>query len=245
MPIANRERGTSDVWIVDLDSGRRRRLTVDQFDHPAAIWHPDGRRVVVSTNRPAAETFSMDELTVDGALLRSLPFRSNVYLWPRSLSPDGGRLVFDAPEGTFKESSDLWTIAMTGEPTSTMVAGGEGTQTGAQFSPDGRFIAFESEESSQNEVYVIAYPGGGKWQVSQNGGSEPRWRADGRELYYVDRENVIVAVAVLPTAPAFTVGSTTRLFQFHGAGGEWRYDVNADGTRFLVTGHCKKTWPRR
>jgi Tol biopolymer transport system component len=235
MPIANRERGTSDVWIVDLDSGRRHRLTVDQYDHPATIWHPDGKRVVVSTNRPAGERFSMDVLASDGAGLRSLPFRGNVYLWPRSISPDGRVLIFDAPEEAQRESADLRAISLEGDTTSAMVAGGEGNQSLAQFSPDGRLFAYDSEESGQSEVYVAVYPGGGKWQVSQDGGSEPRWRDDGRELYYVDRDNFIVAVDVRTGASAFEAGSATKLFQFHGAGGQWRYDVNSDGTRFLVT----------
>jgi dipeptidyl aminopeptidase/acylaminoacyl peptidase len=144
-------------------------------------------------------------------------------------------LLFDAPEGALRERSDLWTLALEGAGAAALVAGGEGNQSRAQFSPDGRFFAFDSEESGRREVYVAVYPAGGKWQVSQDGGSEPRWRADGRELYYVDSDNFIVAVEVRPGASAFEAGSTTKLFQFHGAGGQWRYDVNGDGTRFLVT----------
>jgi Tol biopolymer transport system component len=235
MPIANRERGTSDVWIVDLQSGRRRRLTVDQYDHPAAIWHPDGKRIFVSSNRGAEQVSSMDLLATDGALLRSLRFRGQVYMWPKSVSPDGQVLIYQSPEAVMRESADLRALSLAGDTTSTMVAGGEGDQGNAQFSPSGAFVAYESEESGQSEVYVASYPGRGKWQVSQDGGTEPRWGDDGRVLYYVDPENFIVAVEVHPGTAAFESGTTTKLFQFHGAGGLWRYDVNADGTRFLVT----------
>ncbi len=234
MPIANRERGTSDVWLVDLNSGRRHRLTVDAYDHPAATWHPDGKRVAVSTNRGGEKIFSVDLLAVDGALLRSL-HRGAEYLWPRSISPDGRVLLFDAPETGLRERFDTWMVSMAGDSGSAMIAGGEGTQQRAQFSPDGRLFAYDSDESEQEEVYVAAYPGGGKWQVSQDGGTEPRWRQDGDELYYVDRDNFIVAVETRAGGAAFEAGSATKLFQFHGAGGLWRYDVNADGTRFLVT----------
>jgi eukaryotic-like serine/threonine-protein kinase len=235
MPIANRERGTSDVWLVDLNSGRRHRLTVDAYDHPAAIWHPDGKRVVVSTNRGAEKLNTLDLLAVNGATLGSLPNRWVEYLWPRSVSPDGRVLLFDAPETTLRERFDTWAVSMTGDSSLASVAAGEGTQSRAQFSPDGRFFAYDSDESGQEQVYVAAYPGGGKWQVSQDGGSEPRWRQDGHELYYVDRDNFIVAVEAHAGGSAFEAGSATRLFQFHGAGGLWRYDANADGTRFLVT----------
>jgi len=177
----------------------------------------------------------MDELATDGTVLRRLPYRGGVYLWPRSIAPDGQVLLFDAREVAFKESADLRAMSMEGDSVSTMVAGGDGNQSLAQFSPGGRLFAFDSDESGQHEVYVAAYPGGGKWQVSQDGGVEPRWRGDGRELYFIDHDNFIVAVEVRPGGAALETGSVAKLFQFHGAGGLWRYDVNADGTRFLVT----------
>ena len=235
MPVANRERGTSDVWIVDLESGRRRRLTVDQFDHPSAIWHANGRSVILCSNRTDTKMFTLDELAADGTFLRNAPYRGDEYLWPRTVSPDGQVLIFDASELSMRETPDLWVTPLQGDSTAKIIAGGDGTQSNAQFSPDGRFFAYESDESGQREVYVAAYPDGGKWQVSQDGGGEPRWRADGRELYYVDQNNFIVAVEVNPGAATFEPGSTTRLFQFHGAGGQWRYDVTRDGQRFLVT----------
>jgi dipeptidyl aminopeptidase/acylaminoacyl peptidase len=143
-------------------------------------------------------------------------------------------LLYDAPEG-LRETSDIWTLPLVGAGAPEMVAGGEGSQSRAQFSPDGRYFAYDSDESGRGEVYVAAYPAGGKWQVSQDGGSEPRWRRDGRELFYVDAENFLVAVEVRTGTAGFEADSTARLFQFHGAGGQWRYDVDSDGSRFLVT----------
>jgi hypothetical protein len=125
-------------------------------------------------------------------------------------------------------------VSFDGDKRATAILPGEGIQMKAQFSPSGRFFAYQSDESGRFEVYVAAFPSGGKWQVSQEGGSEARWRDDERELFYIDRDNFIVAVEVT-TAGTFDTGSTHRLFQFHGAGGEFRYDVSADGRRFLVT----------
>jgi Tol biopolymer transport system component len=233
MPIANRERGTSDVWIVDLASGRRRRLTVDQDDHPAAIWGPRGT-VIVNTTRSGSRGYVVGLLTPDGILDHTILTRGLGYFWPRGISPDGRILLLDG-DVAGSESSDVVAVAIAGDSTLTKVAAEDGVQVLAQFSPDGRCFAYQSDESGRFQIYVSAYPSGGKWQVSQDGGTEVRWRADGKELYYVDNDNNMVAVTVARTAGAFEAGSSTKLFQFHGARGGWRYDVSRDGSRFLVT----------
>ncbi len=235
MPISNRERGVSDVWLVDLGSGRRTRLTVDQYDHPGAIWHPAGDRILAANNRGAGTNSQIDEISTDGRLLRSIPFMQSGFLWPRGVSPDGRDLLYDNPESAEPAGRGLAVIPISGGAPTVLVGTGVSDQSNAQFSPDGRYYSYESIESGRREVYVAARAGGGKWQVSQSGGTEARWRSDGRELFYVDKDNFIVAVQVDPAAPSFSAGSSTKLFQFHGAGGHWRYDVSADGSRMLVT----------
>ncbi len=234
MPIANRERGTSDIWIVDLASGRRRRLTVDQEDHSYSIWHPKGGKVLVSTSRNATNA-AFSWYSTDGAVLESVEYGGRGFVWPRSVSPDGRTVLLDAPDVGRGRETDMELVSFDGEKRATAILPGEGIQMKAQFSPSGRFFAYQSDESGRFEVYVAAFPSGGKWQVSQEGGSEVRWRDDERELFYVDRDNFIIAVAVTTAAGTFDTDSTNRLFQFHGAGGEFRYDVSADGKRFLVT----------
>jgi Tol biopolymer transport system component len=235
MPIANRERGTSDVWLIDLGTGRRTRLTVDQYDHPCAIWHPAGDRILASNNRDSNANSSIDEISTDGRVLRSISLTEDGFLWPRGVSPDGRDLLFDNPESATPANRGLAVIAIGGSAPTTLIPSGLSSESNAQFSPDGRFYSYESIESGRREVYVAARAGGVKWQVSQGGGREARWRADGRELFYVDKDNNIVAVQVDPTASSFSAGSSTKLFPFHGAGGNWRYDVSADGSRMLVT----------
>jgi hypothetical protein len=104
-----------------------------------------------------------------------------------------------------------------------------------QFSPNGRYVAYMSDESGRFEIYVTAFPGpGGRWQVSQNGGIEPRWRKDGRELFFFAPDNRLMAAQVKTDGESFEVGAIQPLFQARVMGIGSRYDVSKDGKRFLV-----------
>ena len=232
IPIANRERGTSDVWIVDLASGRRRRLTVDQDDHPAAVWSTRGR-VIVATTRSGARNANVSVLAPDGVIERTIPVRED-FVWPRSASPDGNVLLLDGSASTTARQH-VFAISTLGDTTRTVLAGGDGVHNLPQFSPDGHFFAYQSDETGRFEVYVAAYPSGARWQVSQEGGTQVRWRADGRELFFTDRDNYINSVQVTLRPGVFEAGASTKLFQLHGNGGGWCYGVSRDGSRFLVT----------
>ena len=232
IPIANRERGTSDVWIVDLATGRRRRLTVDQDDHPSAIWSTRGR-VVVATTRSGDRRANVSVLTSDGVSERMLSVRED-FVWPRSISPDGNVLLLDGSASS-QTRQNVVAISTLGDTTRTVLTSGEGVQNLPQFSPDGHFFAYQSDETGRFEVYVAAYPSGARWQVSQEGGFQARWRADGRELFFFDRDNYLNAIAVTLRPGVFEAGASTRLFQLHGNGGGWCYAVSRDASRFLVT----------
>jgi len=231
MAILNSDRGTSDVWIVDLATGRRRRLTGGRRGPPrlllVARWpgspgelrrrRPESRSDRASQHR----RFGRDTIT-------ALPG----WLWPWGTSPDGRFAIFVTDAGRGGGTScraDVWRRAS--------VSGrrGPGLEGLPQISRDGRFVAYTSNESGRFEVYVTTFPDpGGKWQVSQDGGSEPRWSRSGRELFFVDRENRIQSVEVDPSAPGFEAGTVRPLFAVRSSGGSWRYDVSSDDTRFLV-----------
>jgi Tol biopolymer transport system component len=234
MAIANRDRGTSDIWIIDLASGRRRRLTVDADDHPAAIFGPHGTLIVATLHGAVnANRYSINLISQEGVIQRMLR-RDTAYTWPRALSPDGRVFLCDGSQNG-EDRSDI-TMSALDDSTKTTFIRGEDTQTVPQFSPDGHCVAYSSDESGRPEIYVAAYPSGGRWQVSQDGGTQPRWRADGHELFYQDNNNYMVAVNVTRTAGAFESGSSQKLFQFHGMrSGGWCYDVSRDGSKFLVT----------
>ncbi len=231
LPIANLDRGTSDVWLVDLTSGRRRKLTVDADDHPAAVWLPDGRSVAVTsrTSGPGG----LDVLAIDGTQSRRIVPTAD-FAWPQSAW--GDRLLFwiQNPAGQRLEVV-LQVVSPSGNGDAQLFMATKSGDT-AQFSPDGRWVAYVSEETGRPDVFVAAFPQpGGRWQVSQAGGTEPRWNRNGRELFFIDLQNNLVSVEVEATTAGFQPGAARELFQFHGAGGLWRYDVSPDGDRFLVT----------
>jgi serine/threonine protein kinase len=231
MAILNPERGDSAVWVVDLDSGRRRRLTLDDGDHTAAVWSADGARVVYTGSNEDVLARAADGSGNVETLYPSRPDRGG---WPRACSPDG-KWFLDAM-GQKTGGADIVAIPMSrsGEPVP--VAATPAHEEDPQFSPDGRFVAYKSAESGRDEVYVAAFPPtGAKWQVSQEGGVEPRFSRDGKELFYFDRENRLTAVEIKTSGSAFETGASKVLFQFHGAGPYRRYDVAPDGKSFLVT----------
>jgi len=244
MPILNPDRGTSSIWIVDLSTGRRRRLTVDQTDHAGCIWSHDGRRVLFNCYLTTTPTsYTIVARAVDGAAADTV-YRDRDWVWANSASPDGRFALVQRGTGD-DGRTDLVAAPLSNAVQERGVATGRGAQRAGQFSPDGRLVAYSSDESGRTEVYVVTFPEpAGKWQVSQEGGDEPRWSRDGRELFYVDRENRIVSVEVVRTSAGFEAGMVRGLFPFHGAGGYPRYDVSPDGSRFLVTAPVEDRSPQ-
>lgn len=231
LAIANRDRGVSDVWLVDLGSGRRRKLTVDTLDHPGVQWLPDGRSVAVTTAGSSGSS-AIDAVRIDGTQTRRIVSSAASFMWALSASRDV--LLYIADGAAL--SSDIYAVSLSTANELPRFAATPANETHAQFSPDGRMVAYTSTETGRPEVFVAAFPQpGGRWQVSQGGGGQPRWNRNGRELFFMDPENYIVSVEVEETAMGFQTGAAKRLFQFHGAGGFWSYDVAPDGDRFLVT----------
>ena len=171
-------------------------------------------------------------------------FKSNDVKLPYDWSPDGQFLLYGVGGGLASGHYDLWYLPLAG--------GGrkpkwylQTTLGQAQFSPDGRFIAYTSDETGESEVYVRPFPraSDGKWVVSTNGGTQPRWRRNGRELFYISADSKMMAAGVT-TSPEFKkTGATKALFTAPVPGGEinirrfinaFRYDVTPDGQTFLV-----------
>jgi hypothetical protein len=122
--------------------------------------------------------------------------------------------------------------------------GGKASETNGMISPDGKWVAYASNDSGEWEIYVTTFPGAqGKWQVSPGGGTEPRWRGDGKEIFYVDPKGMLIAVTV-NTDGTFTTGAGSPLFQLHGRApisntDLYTYDASKDGKRFLVNRYVK------
>jgi hypothetical protein len=138
-------------------------------------------------------------------------------------------------------SSDVWAIPLAEPDKPFPVVGSPAYRTGGQFSPDGRFVAYNSRESGRTEVYVTAFPGkGARWQVSANGGTQPRWAANGKTLYFVSGAGELMAASVEPRGNQIEIRDVRPLFRVNlftgprlGAHG---YDVSPDGKRFLLNG---------
>ncbi|HET6349864.1 MAG TPA: protein kinase [Candidatus Krumholzibacteria bacterium] len=236
MPIANPDRGTSDIWLMDLESGRRRKLTVDNLDHAQCVWLPDGKWLAVMTGSEHRNGINI--VAIDGTQTRHLivGLENAEFVWPLSAARDV--LLFWPEDTSDSWNGSLFTVPLSGpEEPSLFARVKSDNYFNAQFSGDGRFVVYTSGESGRNEVYVAAFPPstGGRWQISQGGGRQPRWNRNGRELFYRDSENYIVAVEVSQAAGGLVTGASHRLFQFHGASSPWPYDISPDGTRFLVT----------
>ena len=218
---------TGGVWVFGVERGTRLRLTLEG-DHP--IWTPDGTRVTFNRGRsllwrPADGSAEEEELaTVDAN--RGDAAR------PMSWSPGGETLVFEA--GQFVAGTDVLELSPDGAASPLLDT--PFVEAGPAFSPDGRWLAYTSNESGRDEVYVQAYPGpGGRWPISPQGGRAPVWSHDGRELFY-HIGDAVMAVAV-QTDPVFTAGNPQLLFEgtyLADAAGHPRYDVSPDGRRFLM-----------
>ena len=158
----------------------------------------------------------------------------NLEKLPLSWSADGRFILYQSTGSP--TASDLSVLPLSGDRKPIQFLKTQFSEIEGQFSPDGRWVVYVSNESGRQEVYVAPFPGpGGKWQVSTAGGSWPRWRPDGNEIFYLTPDSNLMAVAVNGKRESFEIGAEKALFEISGARpGGYRYDVSADGQRFLV-----------
>ncbi len=230
---------TVNVWVVDLVRGISTRVTLDPVNGDEnPTWSPDGRRLAFATHvKGARADIFVKDAGGGGAPEPMLLGRQNAH--PIDWSADGQFLLVQSVNEAGRVG--LSSIPLTGEHKPQPFLGGDFDQAQGQFSPDGRFVAYVSNESGRPEVYVRPFPKGEeKWQISSSGGVSPRWRRDGRELLYVAPDGAITAVAVR-LGPRFSASPPVSLFRttirpvnFNFYGGAAPYDVSRDGNRFLV-----------
>jgi serine/threonine-protein kinase len=222
-----------DVWIYDLARDTLTRLTVEASEDGWSLaWTPKGDRLTFNSDR--AGGMSLFWKPVDGSGLAEQLATSEYVQFPGSWSPDGNWLVFT--EGHPITKNDLWVLPNEGERKPQPWLQTPSQELVARFSPDGRSVAYISDESGRYEVYVRPFPGPGeKWQISTQGGAEPVWSRDGQELFYRN-EDRLMAVDVT-TQPAFRAGKPRLLFErqyYRGWADCPHYDVSTDGHRFVM-----------
>ena len=226
-----------DVWLLDVVRNTSTRLTYEQVRATFPVWSADGSSVIFDSIRGGE--VSLYRKLASGAGDERLLLKSGAeYKYATSLSRDGRFLLYtvDSPE----TKTDLWLLPMQGDPKPTPFLRTAFNERSGQFSPDGHWIAYISDESGSDEIYVREFSSGsaqgsgdsaGKWLISKGGGTYPRWRGDGKELFYVASGGKLTSVDI-STKPVFQAGAPRPLFQlplgFIGS------EVTPDGSRFLI-----------
>jgi serine/threonine protein kinase len=225
--------GDPDLWVYDLDRGIKSRFTVDPAGEMLGAWTPSGDQITYASNSSGnVDIFSKPSGGNGGtSLLVGTPLAERALDW----SPDQRFLLYATVSPETK--SDLLyrerrKDGSFGEPAVFLRT--SSAEAAAQFSPDGHFVVYVSDESARNEVYVRDFPrGANKWQISSNGGTAPRWRRDGKEIFYVEEDRLMAASVT--TRPAFSYGTPARLFERRYFFNLYpQYDVSADGKRFVI-----------
>jgi Tol biopolymer transport system component len=232
----------SQTWLYDLARGTLTRLTFEGNSNQYPVWTPDGKHIVYRSNKEGPLNLFWRLADGSGGLER-LSISDNTQT-ANSISPDGQVIV--SVESAPTTGLDIWVLPVGVPSTSSGQAGQvrkarpflqtRFTEGAPQFSPDGRWLAYVSDESGTREIYVQAYPGpGGKWQISTNGGNEPVWNRNGRELFFRSGDKMMAVE--INTQAGFTAGEPRILFEkayertpitFP------NYDVSPDGQRFLM-----------
>ncbi len=232
------EKGTWGVWMLDLARGVNTRLSFEAGGGNG-VWSPDGKEIIYAPG--GGQSADLYRKPANGAGQQELLLHSDANKTPLDWSRDGRYLLFS--QRGQKTGNDLWVLPLEGEHRPTPYLATPFNEGQAQLSPDGRWVAYTSNESGTREVYVQPFPvpSGGKWPVSSGGGSQARWRRDGKELFYFTPDEMLMAVAVTVNGGVFQPGVPKPLFRaavLGGTGGgptiAWRWDVSPDGQRFLM-----------
>jgi Tol biopolymer transport system component len=231
---------TSDVWLIDALGNGARRFTFDPRDDASPVWSPDGSRVSFASHRSGkSEIFVRPS---NGAAPEELLVSVPTFATPQHWSRDGMFLLFTRFDP--RAGNDIWAVPLSGVRNPFPLVESPAEQMFAQLSPSGRWLAYASNESGAWEVYVTGFRDrGAKRRISTRGGTEPKWRGDGRELYYLAADGRLMAadvqesanLDVRPPVPLFETHTVTPVGSSMGLIDSNQYDVAPDGRRFLVS----------
>lgn len=222
------------VAVVATDGGVPRRFTFARGNQYSPVWSPDGSELAFSDDQAGVDTVTAKPLTATGNERALIP-RPKGSTYAQSWSADGEHILYRAQDT--KTGYDVWALSLRTRQTFPF-ANGPSDESQATFAPNGRWVAYTSTESGRPEVYVQPFPPtGAKWQVSVGGGEQPRWRRDGRELFYLAPDRRLMAVEIRVFG-AFDEKPPRPLFQTNIPFGDINvsqaYDVSADGERFVI-----------
>jgi Tol biopolymer transport system component len=231
--VADRAKRTRNIWMYYTVSAKREQFTNDESDENWLIFSPDGARVVMNAFTPAQS--GLFSAPASAATPRTLVLDAPTGAWPVSWSPDGASiLVVTNSPGT---GNDIWSLSLTGDPAPRAFQRSAASENWATFSPDGRWVAFSSTAGSDTpEVYVARFPTPGQaWRISADGGTQARWRRDGKEILYVSPTQELMSASVTVTNDSVQVDRIETLFTMRFPYGAYHaFDVTKDGQRILV-----------
>jgi serine/threonine protein kinase/Tol biopolymer transport system component len=223
-----------DLWTVELDRKLRTRFTFSPDGDDSPIFSPDGKTLlweVTDDNEDMSLYLKAIGGSGDGEKLAEYERET----WPFAWHPDGGLVLLGAEISESPANVDIFSWSPGGEAEPEPWLATEFVEYGAEFSPDGRWVVYGSNESGIWEVYVAPFPGPGrKWQVSVGGGGWPVWRGDGKEILYTNFVSEVMGVAVEDRGTGLAFGQPQSVFQFRPTSSGRGFDVTADGERFLV-----------
>jgi eukaryotic-like serine/threonine-protein kinase len=224
-----------DVWTYELEGSKAKRLTFGPGLEMVPVWSPNASQFLYASNRRVNNDLYMKNS--DGTQEERLIVHDETDKVPNDWSRDGKYILYT-------RGPDLWFSAFPGLKSSSLLKAVSSIRNG-QFSPDGKWVAYASNETGKWEIYVTSFPDGrGKWQISTGGGEQPRWRGDGKELFYISSEEKMMAVPVTagvkfdPGTPIVLFQATPRLPVTNAD--QFVYDVSRDGQRFLINTPVKQ-----
>lgn len=224
--------GMRDVWVYDSRRGTKTRLTFGVQNAGTSVWSPDASRIIFSSNRNGQFGIYQKASDGSGAEDTLLPVSEGAK-FPWSWSRDGKFVTYFLFSP--KSGAHLWILPVTGKNKPFQFAQSEFTDEGGAFFPDGKWLAYWSNETGRNEVYAGAFPGpGSRYQISTNGGAEVAVRRDGKEIFYISPDHKMMAAEVTEHGASLAVSTPRPLFEIHPYLLTPVYDVSPDGQRFII-----------
>jgi Tol biopolymer transport system component len=220
----------TDLWTIELGRNVVSRLTFHEGAEGPGVWSADGSKVYFRSRRNDGD--AIYEIPSNGAGAEKLIIKASTH--HMHASPDGKYLMIERLAGT--STTGLTGLDVVELATGKKTAYLDRAFGSPQFSPDSRLVAYESAETGRLEVYVQTFPaGGGRWQISTGGGIEPRWRADGKELYFIKEAGTVMAANIEMRGGSLTVRDTKELFRFRLRGSQGTaLTVSPDGKVFAI-----------
>ncbi len=213
--------GASDIWLIELSKGTFSRFTFEASDDRSPIWSPDGSQIAFASNQSIllkdADGVGKTRMILDSGML-------GIWAW----SPDGRNVLYGRLQ-------DIWILPTLENRQPVRLLENDYFERGVQFSPDGRWISYTSNETGRHQIYVQSFPpSGGKWQISTNGGTKARWRKDSKELFYIAPDRTLMSVQLASDDKTFEHSAPEPLFETRAVGSGFTYAVSPNGERFLM-----------